>query len=424
MQKIGFSLFFSFLYSLSAIEVSTTVVTKTPGLVAFWDFVKREPDGLRRYAAHVPAGAATDYPLDAMNYINVYWNAGRDATYDDFPQLGRGLFGNAIRIMKETDLSFRPLLCVPRERLHDTPLDIKGSDKSVTVVVWAISESGNHALAGIWHEGTDLKEFTSPSFTKIELGQRQYALFAGLKYPGTACGHVSENGAGSFMNKYALHKSHTSQFSPEIPATVADAELDKSWQCFAMSFNHETDEIKSWLNGVSDERWIYNLNYDDTTKSTYNAYMQGYFAKLPGKQNGEDETFPKEQYYNPPEGKPLTVEVLQESALERIETHLHRFTKIRVTLSNGKEVSRDLVGLRENPWWYPHSIYSPKDAQSGGPFTIGRVIHSARSVGFTGLIGGVAVFQRALSAKEMEMLANLRNAKPFRSSHFPPLPAE
>ncbi|MFM2169196.1 MAG: hypothetical protein RIS79_3567, partial [Verrucomicrobiota bacterium] len=46
--------------------------------------------------------------------------------------------------------------------------------------------------------------------------------------------------------------------------------------------------------------------------------------------------------------------------------------------------------------------------QSGGPFTIGRVIHSSRSVGFTGWIGGVAVFDRALSGEELRRLAKLR----------------
>jgi len=35
------------------------------------------------------------------------------------------------------------------------------------------------------------------------------------------------------------------------------------------------------------------------------------------------------------------------------------------------------------------------------PFTIGRVIHSSRGVGFTGWIGGVAVFDRALTAEEL-----------------------
>ena len=127
-----------------------------------------------------------------MNYIKDYCGTGREATYTGFPQLGRGPFGNAIRTVKETDPDFRPFLFVPRSRLHDTPLDIKGADKSVTVVVWAIRESGNHALAGIWHVGTDLKQQETAGIARVERGQRQYALFAGLNKAGSACGHVSE----------------------------------------------------------------------------------------------------------------------------------------------------------------------------------------------------------------------------------------
>ncbi len=66
------------------------IITNTPGLVAFWDFMKREPDGQRRFIAHVPDRATTAYPLDAANYIKDYWGTGREATYADFPQLGRG----------------------------------------------------------------------------------------------------------------------------------------------------------------------------------------------------------------------------------------------------------------------------------------------------------------------------------------------
>ncbi len=73
--------------------------------------------------------------------------------------------------------------------------------------------------------------------------------------------------------------------------------------------------------------------------------------------------------------------ILKESEGKRIELHEHRYTKIEVTLKDGQEVARDLVSIRLNPWWYPHDLYAPKDAQSGGPFTIGRVIHSSRSVG-------------------------------------------
>ena len=81
-------------------EVAHATVTSTPGLVAFWDFVQREPVGARRFTAHVPARATTDYPLDAANYIRDYWGTGREATYADFPLLGRGPFGNAMSLPK------------------------------------------------------------------------------------------------------------------------------------------------------------------------------------------------------------------------------------------------------------------------------------------------------------------------------------
>ena len=141
--------------------------------------------------------------------------------------------------------------------------------------------------------------------------------------------------------------------------------------------------------------------------------MQGYYAKLPGKQDGEDETFPKDQYYNPPEDQPLAVKVVSETADELIEMREYRYTKIEVTLRGGKEVARDLIALRLNPWWFPHALYIPANDGTGGPFTIGRVIHSSRGVGFTGWIGGVAVFNRALSAEEMGKLANIQNKTPF-----------
>jgi hypothetical protein len=406
-------IFLAVLLMLSAASSAETpadrvaTVTSVPGLVAFWDFVKREPGEARRFTAHVPEGAATDYPLDTANYIKDYWGVGREATYADIPLLGRGPFGNAIRIVKETDANFRPFLFVPRSRLHDTALDIKGAGKSVTVVVWAIRESGNHALAGIWHEGTDLKQNETANIAKVERGQRQYALFAGLNKQGSACGHVSENGASSFLNRYALHKCNSADVSPEVPADSPAEVLDRSWQCFAMTFDHEKDELTGWLNGVSGDRWLDQPKKDKLISSAYNAYMQGHYAKLPGKQDGEDETFPKDQYYNPPEGEPLNVKVLHDSGGERVELREHRFTKIEVTLRGGQEVARDLVALRLNPWWYPHDLYTPKDAQSGGPFTIGRVIHSSRGVGFTGWIGGVAVFDRALSAGELKSLSGL-----------------
>ena len=130
-------------------------------------------------------------------------------------------------------------------------------------------------------------------------------------------------------------------------------------------------------------------------------------------QPGEDPGFPKDQYYNPPEGKAVATKVLRETKTERVELREYPYTKVEITLQEGGdgqfvETKRDLVGLRLNPWWYPHGLYTPKDDGSGGPFTIGRVIHSSRGVGFTGWVGGVAVFDRALSPGELAKLQDLR----------------
>lgn len=392
-------------------DARVATVVATPGLVAFWDFVAREPDGARRFVARVSPGPAMNYPLDAANYVRDYWGVGREATYADFPLLGRGPFGEAILIRQETDPDFRPLLLVPRQRLHGTPLDIKGAGASVSVVVWAIRESGNHALAGIWHEGTDLRQPETAGVRRVERGQRQYALFAGLNKPGSSCGHVSDNGAGSFLNRYCLQKCNSAATAPEVPATAAPDLLDRSWHCFAMTFDHERHVLTGWLDGVAGDRWLDDPQQDRLLSSAANAWLQGRLRREPGLQVGEDPAFPPDQYYEPPEESPLAVTLERDDAKERVELREYPYTKVRVTetrtADGWRETGRTLTALRLNPWWFPHALYAPSDAATGGPFTIGRVIHSSRSVGFTGWIGGVAVFNRALSPEELSRLAAL-----------------
>jgi hypothetical protein len=399
-------------------EQRVAVVTRTPGCVAFWDFVKREPAGEHRFTAHVPAGATNEFALDAGNYIRDFWGEGREAAYADFPLLGCGPFGQAIRIRKEEDTTFRPFLFVPRSRLHDSAIDIKGTGKSVTVVVWAIRESGNHALAGIWHEGTDLKQKETTGIQKAQRGQRQYALFAGLNKEGSACGHVSENGASSFLNKYALHKCNSAEVSPAVPADSSSEVLAASWQCFAMTLDHKRNELTGWLNGKAGDRWLDNPKNDKLISSAYNAWLQGHLHREPGLQPGEDPNFPKDQYYNPPEDKPISVKVLSETRDERVELREFAYTRVKVTQHKAADgtwtsTGHDLAALRLNPWWYPHGIYTPANDGTGGPFTIGRVIHSSRGVGFTGWIGGVAVFDCALKMAEIVKLSDFCREKPI-----------
>jgi hypothetical protein len=385
-------------------------VTNMEGLVAFWDFVKREDKSSNRFIAHVPKGERYTYALDAGNYVREYWGRGEKASYDDFPLMNRGPFGQAIRIVDEEDPYFRPLLYVPRSRLHNTPLDIKGKGKSLTVVVWAIRESGNHALAGIWHEGTDLREQSTVDIKKVVRGQRQYGLFAGLDVEGSACGHISENGASSFMNRYALNKAHSEDRAPMIPADTSDHVLDQSWHTFAMTFDHTQNEVTAWLDGVAGDRWFENPQDHPLYSSIAEAWLQGYLNDITGIQSGEDSTFPSDQYFKPPEETALSVTLVEETAQQRTEIREYEYTRVKVTIQKGSDgedriISRKLVAVRINPWWFPHGIYAPQELENGGPFTIGRTIHSARLVGFTGWIGGVAVFDRALRKEELILLS-------------------
>lgn len=393
-------------------------VRTTPGFVALWDFVHRGADG--RFDAHKAKDVSPDLRLDAVNYVRDFWHAGRPATYADFPLLGRGPFGQAIRIRKENDADFRPLLMVPRERMHDSRLDVKGPGRSVSMVVWLIRESGGHALAGIWHEGTDLQG-TGPAVKRVEPGRRQYALFTGLAAnPGASSAHVSENGAKSFGDRYARNLSTTPEKIPEVPADAPTEVLDAAWTVAAFAFDNRRNTVTSYINGVATDFWIENPSKHPFFQWPARGWLQAQLHATPGVQEGEDSSFPRDQFYSPPEKKPRKRTVLSEAGEQRVELQEFEFTKVRVTLRKDAKskyvpVNRELVSLRANPFWFAHDLYSPPSVRDGGPFTIGRVIHTSRSIGTTGYIGAVAVFDRALSARDMERLSRIR--KPV--SHTP-----
>jgi hypothetical protein len=367
-------------------------VRKTKGFVALWDFVERE-DGARgkgRFSALQAAGDRYDFRLDAINYVRDYWGAGRAASYDDFPLLGRGPFGQAIGIRAESDPEFRPCLLVPRARLHDSGLDVKGPKRSVSMVVWMVRESGSHAVAGIWHEGTDLHS-AAPA-QRVERGRRQYALFTGLAAnSGASAVHVSENGAASFGDKYARNLAVTPEKIPTVAAGATDAAIDAAWTAIGFVYDNARHTATAYLNGKATEYWI-----DNPERHPFFEWPAR------GWKRGE---------YRPPEDKPLAREVVSQTAEERIEVRRYPFTKVRVTLRRDRSgrftqvAARELAALKVNPYWFAHDLYAPASREDGGPFTIGRVIHTGRSVGTTGYIGGVAVFGRALSPREMARLS-------------------
>jgi len=328
-------------------------IRKTPGFVVLWDFVEREDGrtGSGRFTAHRGRGVTQDLSLDASNFVRDYWNEGRDATYADFPLRGEGPFGQAVQFRPEAARDFRPMLAVPRERIRGSRLDVHGPRKSVSMVAWLKREGGEHFISGIWHEGIDTRVRGENTGANREvMGMRQYALFAGLAAnPGASAAHVSENGGRSFGDIYARNLSAT----PEAMAT------DGRWSVAGMVFDNARDTVTSYLDGAANDYWI-----DDPAKHP--------FFQWPAKAWGEGS-------YRPPKA----------------------FTRVRVV--DGK---RELAALRVNPFWFPHDLFTPPP-EAGGPFSIGRTPHTGRNPRVAMWIGGVAVFDRALSPAEMKRLASV-----------------
>lgn len=387
-------------------EHRVSEVIRTPGLVAFWDFVKRDAAG-GRFDAHKSKNETHDFRLDASNYVRDYWNEGREAGYADIPLLGRGPFGQAIEIRNEKEADFRPCLVIPRSRLAGSGLDVKGPGRSVSMVAWVARRAGNHAIAGIWHEGTDLKGEAGLA-QRVERGQRQYALFAGLgANEGASAVHVSDNGAKSFGDKYARNLAVTPE---KLKTAATEAEADKAWSVMGFVFDNARDTVTAYLDGEANEYWIDEPQKHGFFKWPAKGWLQAGLRMTPGMQEGEEPDFPADQFYRPPETRLRTREVVERSADRRVELRTYEFTKVRVTVEKvagqWAETRRELAALKANPFWFGHDLWTP-DEGTGGPFTIGRVIHSSRSVGFAGWIGGVAVFGRALTAKEMRRLAKI-----------------
>ena len=386
-------------------------VRRIPGLVAFWDFVLRDGDD---FLAHTVKGDPHRYMLEPRNIACDYWHGGPEATMADFPLLNRGPFGQAVRFQSPTPRNYLPVLLVPRAKLHGTPLDIKGPGQSVSMVAWLVYQHANHAIAGIWHEGTDIPPASDPPAV-VERGRRQYALFGGLgANSGGASAHVSENGRASFGDRYARNLAVTPETMKRVGADASVEEIDAGWSVVGFSFDNARDRVTAYLNGRATEYWIDNPAGHPFYQHPARGWLQAKLAKMPGLQPGEDPAFPKDQYYEPPETKPRRERVIARTAREKMVERTCQFTKVRLTLRRdprGRWVPAEppvLVALKVNPYWFGHDLYAPATESEGGPFTVGRVIHSNRhAIALSAYYGGVAVFNRVLTPGEMERLAQI-----------------
>jgi hypothetical protein len=375
------------------------------GLAAFWDFVLRDPEG--RFLARTSAKGATGFPLQARNIVLDYWGQGRPATYADFPLLGRGPFGEAIEFAPSPDPDFRPVLLVPRATIHSTPLDVKGPRQSVSMLAWVLRTAGNHAIAGIWHEGTDMTPDADRA-ASVQTGRRQYALFAGLAAnPGAVAVHLSENGRNSFGDRYARNLAVTPEKIPLAPA----GDRGDHWTVAGFVFDNRANRMTAYIDGAATEYWIDSPAQHPFYRWAHQGWRQAAFARLPGEQPGADAAFPRDQFYAPPERKPRATQTLSETANEKLVLATYEYTKVRVTYHRDARgrftviAKRELTALKVNPFFFGHDLFAPARVEDGGPFTVGRVVHNARGAGMEGWIGGIAVFHRALSPREMARLA-------------------
>ena len=392
------------------------LVRQIPGLVALWDFVQRRDS----WQAHNPfisipgESGGRAYELEPRNISLDFWHQGPQATLDDFELLGRGPFGQAVRFSSPLSNEHLPVLAVPRKNLHDSPLDIKGKGKSVTLVVWLLYERGNHAIAGMWHEGTVTPK-GEPPVIQVP-GKRQFGLFAGLQANKGGIGaHISENGGSSFGDIYARHLASAPTKMKQIKPDTKPADSDLFWNAVGMVFHNEENRVTAYVNGLAEEVWVENPKESRFFQHAYRAWQQGQLAAIDGVQPGEDVNYPKDQFYSPPEDEPLETKMIEQTSDRVVRLETYPFTKVEATYqvqpdgALGKPLKRELVAMRSNPYYFGYDIYAPKSIEQGGPFTIGRVIHSNRHPTLSAWIGGVAVFDRALSDDEMKRLATIGN---------------
>jgi hypothetical protein len=282
------------------------------------------------------------------------------------------------------------------------------------MVVWMLYERGNHAIAGMWHEGT-VTPRGQPPVVQVP-GKRQFGIFAGLQANKGGIGaHISENGGSSFGNIYARHLASEPTKMKQIKPDMKPSQTDKYWNAVGMVFHNEENRVTAYVNGSAKEVWVENPKESRFFEHAYRAWQQGQLADIDGIQSGEDVNFPKDQYYRLPEDEPVETKIIERTSDRIVRMETYPFSKIEATYQVkpdgklGKPLKRDLVSLKSNPYYFGYDIYAPKTMEQGGPFTIGRVIHSNRHATLSAWIGGVAVFDRALSDEEMKKLATIGN---------------
>ncbi len=213
-------------------EQRLAAVTKTKGLIAFWDFASQK-DG--RWTSFCDNDMVTrEYPVvlrrigDPKSYTPDQWpytDERSKLVYDS-----TGPFGHAVRFNQGYVFAE-----VPRSQFDRSPLDIHGR-RPFTLIAWTKFVGHRHLVAGIWDEG---------GWNKYG-GRRQIALFGGLFGSQGIIGHISATGASSYPQS-------TIGGSQYARCRAIDGRDFKNgqWVSMAMTFDPTSDEVTVYCDGVA-----------------------------------------------------------------------------------------------------------------------------------------------------------------------------
>lgn len=408
--------------ALSAGEAERiATVAKTPGLIAFWDFIKSDQG--RWTAHHDPAVTDRDYPVvlrrigDPKAYTPQTWPYQDDESR--FVISDGGTFGKAVRFNQGHVFAE-----VPRAAFDGTPLDIHGS-RPLTLLAWMRFTGKRHLVAGVWDEG---------GWDRYQ-GRRQYALFGGLFGTQGVTAHVSATGAASFPQS----KLNGSQYA-RLKALDGASFPNDQWVCMGMSFDPQRGEINAYLNGVRTKKSYADNVQQDVTGAKGGEVINPapfpwplfgpriFLFKFNGYHRNEGGVGEHALHIDldagrlgyarigtPPEGVRFRIHLdlkRDGQVLKSIESsgvqHGDALTSQDLTQARAGDVIAATLWREDGKDWKQIGTEVSRTLTEGAPFTFGRALglgKEERGHGSQLEISGVAVFNRVLSETELKELA-------------------
>ena len=398
-------------------------ILSTEGLVAFWDFDYLGDTVCKSKYHPKVIDQSFEVKLKRINdpatYVPATWpfqDLDSQILYDKTGPFGKAIRFNLGFIYGEVD----------RNAFDQTPLDLTGA-KPFTIIAWVKFIGERHMVAGIWDEG---------GWDPYQ-GRRQAALFAGLFGQPGVIAHVSATGAASFPQS----STDGAQYA-RLRAIDGQAFDNQKWVAMAMTFNPEKQEVIAYLNGIMTHLSMTDpisqdvFQYSDTQlanpfKFPYTIYSAGNFLiKYNGYLHNEDSIAEHSLQVD------LESAVLTYRRTDLNNASNHRF-RVLFTMIEAGQPSAHMTILKEvtsgdtlrlpksirptigdtiettlqkwhNGQWLSVSTPVRKQMLRGAPFTFGRALGLGSdniTHGSQLYMDGVAVFNRVLTARELQALA-------------------